>query len=95
MKVCLGESWPSCFVGQEFSEAHNNAGAQDYYRNGDTGGNKKFVGGGTWLFVVSLGQLTTIPWGKCRGVCIKSYSKRMRGDLTGMASKKVEDFDPE
>lgn len=51
--------------------------------------------GGTWLFVVSLGQLTTIPWGKCRDLCIKSYSKRTRGDLTGMAPKKDEEFDPE
>lgn len=42
--------------------------------------------------MVSLGELTTIPWGKCRGLCIKSYSKRMRGDLTGMAAKKDEEF---
>lgn len=46
MKICLGKSWPSCFVGQEFSETHDNTEAQDYYRNRSAGGNKKFVGGG-------------------------------------------------
>lgn len=44
--------------------------------------------GGTCLFVVSLGELTTISWGNCRCLCMKSHSKRMRDDLTGIAPKK-------
>lgn len=43
---------------------------------------------GTCLFVVSLGELTTISRGNCRCLCTKSHSKRMRGDLTGIAPKK-------
>lgn len=57
MEACLGESWPSCFVGQEFSETHNNVGTQDYYRNGGAEGNKKILGGEAlgciWSFQVS------------------------------------------
>lgn len=58
-------------------------------------GIKVFGWGGTWLFVGSLGELTTIPCGKCRGLFIRSCIKRKRGDLSGVAPKKDEEFGPE